>query len=89
VLIVVLFNRTSSGGHSVGDISNEARRGHYQRGATRRETEENEENTKRNRRETDEHTVVFLRSPWRLGAKSLGEENIQKNWVYTPADWRG
>jgi len=34
VLIAVLFNRTSSGGHSVGDISNEARRGHYQRGAT-------------------------------------------------------
>jgi len=34
VLIAVLFNRTSSGGHSVGDISNEGRRGYYQRGAT-------------------------------------------------------
>jgi hypothetical protein len=34
VLIAVLFNRTSSGGLSVGDISNEGRRGHYQRGAT-------------------------------------------------------
>ena len=34
VLIAVLFNRASSGGHSVGDISNEGRRGHCQRGAT-------------------------------------------------------
>ena len=34
VLIAVLFNRTSSGGLSVGNISNEGRRGHYQRGAT-------------------------------------------------------
>src|SRR6266853_452999 len=35
VLIAVLFNRTSSGGRSVGDISNGGWRGHYQRGSTR------------------------------------------------------
>jgi hypothetical protein len=34
VLIAVLFNRTSSGGRSVGDISNGGWRGHYQRGST-------------------------------------------------------
>jgi hypothetical protein len=36
VLIAVLFNRTSSGGRSVGDISNGGWRGHYQRGSTRK-----------------------------------------------------
>jgi hypothetical protein len=35
VLIAVLFNRTSSGGRSLGDISNGGWRGHYQRGSTR------------------------------------------------------
>src|SRR6266478_4566604 len=52
VLIAVLFNRTSSGGHSVGDISNEGRRGHYQRGATRRRT-------RRRRRRASKHKSAY------------------------------
>src|SRR6202040_4383807 len=61
VLIAVLFNRTSSGGRSVGDISNGGWRGHYQRGSTRTGHERNTTRMEHGGTRTEPAVVAFKR----------------------------